>query len=81
MMWDANSQGAMFYGECIYSLNGETDYNYGYSNDPNSEPRKLLPPGAELLSWKAVEISTGWTKEYDAINGEYLDYYRDGTAK
>lgn len=51
MSWDANPSDALWYGEVIFSLDGETDYNYGYSADP--EPPDIeeipMPDGAEVI--------------------------------
>jgi hypothetical protein len=64
--WDADPQEALWYGEIVFCRdttddNGEvdgweTDYVYGYSTDPEPDPRDLCPDGAEVLEEKLVPL-------------------------
>lgn len=80
MTWNATPREALWYGEVVYSLNGETNYNYGYSTAPEpDDPHKhLLPEGAELLEWKVIaagdirpeHLLYGWGVECDGTAWE-----------
>lgn len=51
MPWDAKPSDARWYGEVVFSVDGETDYNSGYSADP--EPPEVeeipMPDGAKII--------------------------------
>lgn len=49
--WGATPSSSLWYGEviCGRDATGETDYFYGYSNDPDPDVADLVPDGWELL--------------------------------
>lgn len=56
--WTASHNGADWYGECIFGGEGYTDYNYGYSNDEDPDPRELAPEGATIIEFVAIPVTT-----------------------
>lgn len=45
---------ALWYGEVVFSVDGQSDYNYAYSMDPfEPDPREIpYPDGAVVISTK-----------------------------
>lgn len=55
-VWDAAPSESRWYGEIIFGIDGETDYNYGYSSSSTrpsmSSLREMLPDSAKILERK-----------------------------
>lgn len=52
--WTANPQDAKWYGEVTFGGEDYTSYNYGFSNDPDPDPRELAPEGTDILEFAVV---------------------------
>lgn len=56
--WNALPMDALWYGELVFTVDGESDYNYAYSMD-TFEPDPLdiaVPHGAEILESKVLPM-------------------------
>lgn len=69
IIWDAAPSESRWYGEIIYGMDGETDYNYGYSSSPTrpsmSSLREMLPDSAKILERKIA--MTSWHPRYRGV--------------
>lgn len=52
--WNALPMDALWYGEVIFDVDGDTDYNYAYSMDTfEPDPRDIpVPDGSTVLDSK-----------------------------
>ncbi|WP_413810572.1 hypothetical protein [Streptomyces sp. OE57] len=65
-IWGAAPQTALWYGEITFGrditdddgalIGTETDYTYGYSNDPLPDPAAMCPQGFEVLEERLTQL-------------------------
>lgn len=73
--WNAKPSEAVWYGEVVFEIGGETESNYGYCSDiaEYPSPTLLCGPGVALLEVKVTNTHTGdvWEdwKQADSTKG------------